>query len=76
MSEIFLRRRAVAPAGDDHVAHLQEPVLGGAEVDERGVDGGQDVVDLGLVDVAGDGAGAAPLDVGLDGASLLEHGHS
>ena len=76
LRDLLAAARGRAQAGDDHVAHLQEPVLGGAEVDERGVDGGQDVVDLGLVDVAGDGAGAAPLDVGLDGASLLEHGHS
>ena len=47
---------------------VQEAVLVEADVDERGLEAGQDVVDLALVDVADDRARAAPLEVDLGGA--------
>ncbi len=52
-------------AGDDHVIGVQEAVLLEADVDERGLEAGQDVVDLALVDVPDDRAGAATLYVEL-----------
>ena len=47
---------------------VQEAVLLEADVDERGLEAGQDVVDLALVDVADDRAPAAALDVELSDA--------
>ena len=47
---------------------VQEAVLLQADVDERGLQAGQDVVDLALVDVADDRAPAAALDVQLGDA--------
>ena len=47
---------------------MQEAVLVEADVDERGLEAGQDVVDLALVDVADDGAAAAALEVDLGDA--------
>ena len=44
---------------------VQEAVLVEADVDERGLQAGQDVVDLALVDVADDRAAAAALEVEL-----------
>jgi hypothetical protein len=44
---------------------VQEAVLVQADVNERGLEAGQDVVDLALVDVADNGAGSAALDVEL-----------
>ncbi len=52
-------------AGDDHVVGVQEAVLLQADVHERGLEAGKDVVDLALVDVADDRARSAPLDVQL-----------
>ena len=52
-------------AGDDDVVGVQEAVLLQADVHERGLEAGQDVVDLALVDVADDRARAAALDVEL-----------
>ena len=52
-------------AGDDHVVGVQEAVLLQADVHERGLEAGQDVVHLALVDVADDRARSAPLDVQL-----------
>src|SRR3954465_2819650 len=49
-------------AGDGDLGDVQEAVLGEADVDERGLQPGQDVVDLALVDVADDGSVAAPLE--------------
>ena len=47
---------------------VQEAVLLEADVDERGLEPGQDVVDLALVDVADDRARAAALEVDLGDA--------
>ena len=47
---------------------VQEAVLVQADVDERGLQPGQDVVDLALVDVADDRAVAAALEVELGDA--------
>ena len=62
-------------AGDDDVVDVEEPVAGQAEVDERRLHAAQDVVDLALVDVAGQRALAAALDQRLDGTALLDHRH-
>jgi hypothetical protein len=50
---------------------VQEAVLVEADVDERGLEAGQDVVDLALVDVADDRAVAAALEVQLRDAVAL-----
>jgi len=47
---------------------VQEAVLLQPDVDERGFEAGEDVVDLALVDVADDRATAASLDVELSDA--------
>ena len=52
-------------AGDDHVVGVQEAVLLEPDVHEGGLEAGQDVVHLALVDVADDRARTAPLDVEL-----------
>ena len=52
-------------AGQHDLVDVQEAVLLQADVDERGLQAGQDVVDLALVDVADDRAPAAALDVEL-----------
>ena len=52
-------------ARQDDLVDVQEPVLVEADVDEGGLEAGQDVVDLALVDVAHDGAVAAALEVEL-----------
>ena len=52
-------------AGQDDLVDVQEAVLVEADVDERGLQAGQDVVDLALVDVADDRAVAAALEVQL-----------
>ena len=44
---------------------VQEAVLVEADVDERGLEAGEDVVDAALVDVADDRAAAAALEVDL-----------
>ena len=49
---------------------MQEPVLLQAEVDERRLEPGQDVVDLALVDVADDGSPTATLNVELRDVGL------
>ena len=58
-------------AGDDDLVDVQEAVLVEADVDERGLQPGQDVVDLALVDVADDGAVAAALEVELGDAPAV-----
>ena len=55
-------------AGQHDLVDVQEPVLLLAEVDERRLEAGQDVVDLALVDVADDRASAAALEVDLGDA--------
>ena len=57
-------------AGHDDVVGVQEAVLLEADVHERGLEAGQDVVDLALVDVADDRARAAALDVDLGDAAV------
>ena len=47
---------------------MEEAVLVEADVDERRLEAGQDVVDLALVDVAHDRAAAAALEVDLGDA--------
>ena len=69
-------RRPVALAlelGDDDLVDVQEAVLLEADVDERRLHPGQDVVDDALVDVAGDRAASRPLEVDLDDLPVLEH---
>ena len=58
-------RAADLHAGEHDLIDVQEAVLLQADVDERGLQAGQDVVDLALVDVADDRAPAAALDVEL-----------
>ena len=69
LGDLLLRAAAAAPgdlhAGQHDLIDVQEPVLLEADVDERGLQPGQDVVDLALVDVADDRAPAAALDVEL-----------
>ena len=61
---------------------MEEAVLVEADVHERGLEAGQDVVDLALVDVADDRTASAPLDVELGHIGFaalllcLEDGHS
>ncbi len=52
-------------AGDDDLVDVQEAVLVEADVDEGGLEPGQDVVDLALVDVADDRPAPAALEVDL-----------
>ena len=62
------RGAAISTPGQDDLVDVQEAVLVEADVDERGLEPGQDVVDLALVDVAHDGAVAAALEVELGDA--------
>ena len=55
-------------ARDDDLVDVQEAVLVEADVDEGGLEAGQDVVDDALVDVADDRAAAAALEVDLGDA--------
>ena len=57
-------------AGQDDVVNVQEAVAVEADVDERRLESGQDVVHLALVDVADDRARAAALDVELRDAPV------
>ena len=52
-------------AGQHDLVDVQEPVLVEPDVDEGGLEAGQDVVDAALVDVADDRAPAAALEVDL-----------
>src|SRR5205085_12305394 len=71
---------ARAPAARDldarhhDVIDVQEAVLLDADVDERGLEAGQDVVDPALVDVSDYRAAPAPLYVELPDAPALGHG--
>ncbi len=68
---------AAAPAArdldsrEDHVVRVEEAVLVEADVHERGLEAGQDVVDLALVDVSDDRAVALALDVELGNAPIV-----
>ena len=57
--------RHLLPARQDDLVHVQEAVSLEADVDERGLHAGQDVVDDPLVDVADDRPRSAALDVEL-----------
>ena len=56
---------ALLAAREDDLVDVQEAVAVEADVDERGLHAGEDVVDHALVDVADDRPLAAPLDVEL-----------
>ncbi len=57
--------------GEDQVVRVEEAVLVEADVHERGLEAGQDVVDLALVDVPDDRAVAAALYVELRDAPVV-----
>jgi len=58
--------------GADDLVDVEEAVLLEADLDERRLHPGQDVVDLAEVDVARDRAALGPLDIDLGGAGVLE----
>ena len=58
----------------DDLVDVEEAVLLEADLDERGLHPGQDVVDLAEIDVAGDRAAVGPLEVDLGDLAVLEHG--
>ena len=58
-------------AREDHVVRVQEAVLVEADVNEGGLEAGQDVVDLALVDVSDDRAVALALYVELGNAPVV-----
>ena len=58
-------------AREDHVIRVEEAILVEADVHERGLEAGQDVVDLALVDVSDDRAVALALDVELGNSPVV-----
>ena len=60
--------------GADDLVDVEEAVLLEADLDERGLHSGQDVVDAAEVDVAGDRATLRPLEIDLGGLVVLEDG--
>jgi hypothetical protein len=58
-------------AGEDNVIRVEEAVLVEADVHERGLEAGQDVVDLALVDVSNDRPAALALDVELGNSPVV-----
>ena len=60
--------------GADDLVDEQEPVLLEADLDECGLHAGEDVVDLPLVDVAGDRATFGALEVDLGHLAVLQDG--
>ena len=58
----------------DDLVDVEEAVLLEADLDERGLHPGQDVVDLAEVDVARDRPALRPLEVDLGDLVVLEHG--
>ena len=58
--------------GHDDLVDVEEAVLLEADLDERGLHPGQDVVDRAEVDVAGDRAALRPLEVDLGDAVVLD----
>src|SRR5207247_2112137 len=60
--------------GHDDLVHVEEAVLLQADLDERGLHSGQDVVDGAEVDVPGDRPSIRPLEVDLGDAVVLEDG--
>ena len=65
---------AALELGADDLVDVEEAVLLEADLDERGLHPGQDVVDDAEVDVAGDRAALRPLEVDLGDLVVLEHG--
>ena len=68
------RALAALELGADDLVDVEEAVLLEADLDERGLHAGQDVVDDAEVDVAGDRAALGPLEVDLGDLVVLEHG--
>ena len=60
--------------GHDDLVDVEEPVLLEADLDERRLHPGQNVVDDAEVDVAGDRPALGPLEVDLGDAIVLDHG--
>ena len=71
-SWIFLPRRFALELGADDLVDVEEAVLLEADLDERRLHPGQDVVDDAEVDVPGDRAALGPLEVDLGDAVVLE----
>ena len=69
-----LAAAAALELGADDLVDVQEAVLLEADLDERGLHAGEDVVDGALVDVAGDRAALGALEVDLGGPAVLEDG--
>ena len=67
-------RRGLSTPGQHDLVDVQEAVLVEADVDERRLEAGQDVVDPALVDVADDRAAAAALEVELGDAVARRRG--
>ena len=65
---------AALELGADDLVDEQEPVLLEADLDERGLHAGQDVVDDAEVDVPGDRPALRPLEVDLGDLVVLEDG--
>ena len=65
---------AALELGADDLVDVEEAVLLEADLDERRLHAGEDVVDDALVDVAGDRAAAGALEVDLGDAVVLEDG--
>src|SRR5439155_20065052 len=76
-AEQILDLAATTPAfelRDDDLVDVEEAVLLEADLDERGLHPGQDVVDDAFVDVPGDRAALGALEVGLGDAFVLDDG--
>src|SRR5207247_4162694 len=71
-----LAATAALELGRHDLVDVQEAVLLEADLDERGLHAGEDVVDCALVDVAGDRAALRALEVDLGGTAVLDHGDS
>src|SRR5262249_7614233 len=65
---------ALLELGADDLVDVEEAVLLEADLDERRLHAGQDVVDAAEVDVAGDRAALGPLEIDLGDLPVLEDG--
>ena len=63
--DLACRARLALELGRDDLVDVEEAVLLEADLDERGLHAGQDVVDRAEIDVAGDRAALGPLEVDL-----------
>ena len=70
----ILRPWPFSSSGADDLVDVEEAVLLEADLDERRLHAGQDVVDAAEVDVAGDRAALRPLEVDLGDLAVLEDG--